>query len=63
MFKKEPAHRAWLATIVEELAEPLGEMSYDEIAAEYLNRVDVNDHLGRRSRRQCAGGVLEESRL
>lgn len=43
MFSKDRAHRAWLATIVEELAAPLREMSSEEIASRYLDEVDSFD--------------------
>ena len=46
MFRRsegERAHRELLATIVEEIAASLREMSYDEVAATYLYTVDTFD--------------------
>ncbi len=43
MLRKVRAHRAWLATIAEELAAPLRGMSYEDLAAKYLYEVDAFD--------------------
>jgi hypothetical protein len=43
MPSDERAHRTWLTAIVEELAAPLKEMSYAEIATRFLNEVDAFD--------------------
>ena len=43
MNSREREHRAWLATIVEEIAGPLREMPYNEVAAKYLDSVDTFD--------------------
>jgi hypothetical protein len=43
MLRKVREQRAWLATIAEELAAPLREMSYDDLATKYLNEVDAFD--------------------